>query len=175
MSTPALPYSTAPRALHPSALVDITRQVAAEVKAGAHVVDFDPDVRWHQRIYRDRRVDIWLISWLTDQGTQLHDHGGSAGAFTVLSGTLSEAVLLDSGPRRGQLRERRQVSGRSVGFGPNYIHDVRNLDTAPAVSVHAYSRPLTTMNFYDLDDGRLTRLATLDTDHPEPEFPIRLR
>jgi len=33
------------------------------------------------------------------------------------------------------------------------VHDVRNLSVAPAVSVHAYSKPLTSMTCYDLADG----------------------
>jgi hypothetical protein len=39
---------------------------------------------------------------------------------------------------------------------------------SPALSVHAYSPPLTTMNFYDLEDGALHRFATLATEDPEP-------
>ena len=34
----------------------------------------------------------WLLSWLPGQGTGLHDHGGSAGAFAVVRGTLHERV-----------------------------------------------------------------------------------
>lgn len=157
--------------LNPIQLVDYTLFVADEVTNGLYpFIDFDPDTRWHQRIYRDRRVDVWLISWLPSQGTQLHDHGGSSGSFTVLSGELSEAVYVASGPRAGTLRERVHAAGRSIGFDRHYVHDVRNTSDAPAVSVHAYSRPLTSMTYWDLDDGELVRLATLDTDDPEPEF-----
>jgi len=152
--------------LDPVQLVDYTRFVADEVLAGRYpYVRFDPDERWHQRLYRDRRVDVWLISWLPSQGTQLHDHGGSSGAFTVLSGQLSEAVYRPD----GRLLDRVRPGGQSVGFGASYVHDVRNLSDAPAVSVHAYSAPLTTMNFYDVEaDGSLSRLLTLNTDDPEP-------
>lgn len=157
--------------LDPIQLVDYTRFVADEVKNGLYpFIDFDPDTRWHQRIYRDQRVDVWLISWLPSQGTQLHDHGGSSGSFTVLSGELSEAVYVRSGPRAGALRERTHGAGRSIGFDSTYVHDVRNTSDRPAVSVHAYSRPLTTMTYWDVEDGELVKLATLDTDDPEPEF-----
>lgn len=153
--------------LDPVQLVDFTRFVAAEVRAGRYpYVEYNPAERWHQRLYRDRRVDVWLISWLPSQGTQLHDHGGSAGAFTVLEGTLTEAVH-----QRGadELRNLSRSTGDSVGFSRHYVHDVRNLGDRPALSVHAYSAPLTSMNFYDLDaDGTLNRLLTLDTDDPEP-------
>ena len=60
-----------------------------------------------------------------------------------------------------------------MGFGAHYVHDVRNLADKPAVSVHAYSSPLTSMTYYDLEDGRLVRLATVPTDDPEPALDIR--
>jgi hypothetical protein len=152
-------------ALDPVQLIDFTRFYTDEVRSGQYpFVDFDPDERWHRRIYRDRRLDIWLISWLPSQGTQLHDHGGSAGAFTVISGELTETVHLN-----GELHDYVHRAGTSVGFSPAYVHDVRNLSGQPAISVHAYSRPLTSMNYYDLDDGVLTRLATVATEDPEPD------
>lgn len=157
--------------LDPIQLIDFTRFYAAEVCAGRYpYLQFDADERWHQRIYRDRRLDVWLITWLPEQGTQLHDHGGSSGSFTVISGELSEAVH----GRRG-LTEVRHGPGDSVGFGPHYVHDVRNLSDRPAVSVHAYSRPLSRMNYYDLAAGELVLLATVETDDPETALPAANR
>jgi hypothetical protein len=153
----------------PRQLIDLSRFYADEVASGAYpFVDFDPDERWHQRIYRDRRMDVWLISWLPAQGTQLHDHGGSSGSFTVLSGALTEAVVTG-----GILRDNQRHAGVSVGFGAHYVHDVRNLAETPAVSVHAYSPPLTTMTYYDLADDRLEPIMSLATDDPEPTVSIQ--
>jgi hypothetical protein len=150
----------------PLQLIEFTRFYADEVGSGAYPdIDYDPDERWHQRIYRDRRVDVWLISWLPAQGTQLHDHGGSSGSFTVLSGALAEATVAGS-----ELHDHHRTVGDSVGFGAHYVHDVRNLSDAPAVSVHAYSPPLTSMTYYDLADGKLESITTLATDDPEPAF-----
>jgi hypothetical protein len=165
--------------LNPVELLEYAKFVADEVLAGRYPVRYDEAQRWHQRLYRDRRVDLWLISWLPSQGTQLHDHGGSAGAYTVLAGELAEAVYRPDVVPRGwsqppaepgpTLIERRHPSGSGVGFGAHYVHDVRNLSTAPAVSVHAYSPPLTSMNFYDVDEtGALVKLASLATEDPEP-------
>jgi cysteine dioxygenase type I len=161
---PAQPSRTAPLYFPPLPLIELTRFYADEVRDGRYpYIDFDADERWHQRIYRDRRVDVWLISWLPSQGTELHDHGGSSGSYTVLSGTLTEAVV--GGGRR---RDPRRAAGESVGFGARYVHDVRNLDETAAVSVHAYSPPLTSMTYYDLAGGRLQPIRTLATDDPEP-------
>jgi len=161
-----------PEPLNPIQLVEFTRFLADEVNSGQYpFVQYDRQARWHQRLYRDQRVDVWLISWLPSQGTQLHDHGGSSGAFTVVSGELSEAVYIDRGAQVGSLRERNLALGRSVGFDGRYVHDVRNLTDRPAVSIHAYSSPLKSMRFYDVEDGRLVNIATLDTEDPEPDFP----
>ena len=36
------------------------------------------------------------------------------------------------------------------------------------MSVHAYSLPLVSMDFYDVEGGELVRMSTLATDMPEP-------
>lgn len=160
------------RSLNLAELVEYTRFVAAEVAAGRYpYICYDEAERWHQRLYRDQRVDLWLISWLPSQGTQLHDHGGSAGAFTVLAGELTEAVYQPGQPGKPLLDLARTPSD-TVGFGAQYVHDVRNLSDRPAASVHAYSPPLTSMNFYDLEDGALARLATVATGDPEPALGL---
>ena len=162
---PARPASPIRATLDPLALIDLTRFFAAEVAAGQYpFVRYDERERWHQRIYRDRRVDVWLISWLPTQGTALHDHGGSSGAFTVIQGELTETIA-DAG-----LREVARGTGESVGFASSYIHDVRNAGREPAVSVHAYSAPLTSMTYYDLDEAMLRPIATVHTDDPEHEL-----
>src|SRR5438270_11727550 len=97
--------------LNPVQLMEYSRFAAAEVLAGRYpYVRYTEGRRWHQRLYRDRRVDLWLISWLPSQGTELHDHGGSAGAFTVLAGELAEAVCRP----RGGLRELARRAGDST-------------------------------------------------------------
>jgi predicted metal-dependent enzyme (double-stranded beta helix superfamily) len=161
----------------PRRLIEFVRFFAAEIECGKYpYVEFDEDDRWHQRIYRDPRVDVWLISWLPSQSTELHDHGGSSGVFTVLSGELSEAVLNAPFDRRtretARLREMVRPTGATVCFGPHYIHDVRNLGDAPAVSVHAYSPPLSSMNYYDVDESGPVPIHTLYTDDPEPAVRV---
>jgi predicted metal-dependent enzyme (double-stranded beta helix superfamily) len=172
------PLRSIDRAVDPARLVEFTTMIAAEVRAGQYpFVDFSgssEQQRWHQRIYRDPRIDIWLISWLPTQGTELHDHGGSSGAFTVLSGTLTESVPSGYADGRVRIRHSARAAGESVRFGRHYIHDVRNAGTAAAISVHAYSPPLTRMTYYDVQAGDLAAVRTLATDDPEPSVPVRL-
>ncbi|MEJ7636290.1 cysteine dioxygenase family protein [Aeromicrobium sp.] len=149
-------------------LATLASTVAEDVRAGHHEVHADAESRWHVRIRCDDQVDVWLISWTSDQGTQLHDHGGSSGAFTVVSGELSEAVWT---PGAEVLQENPRREGDAVLFGEHYVHDVRNLRDEVAVSVHAYSPPLSLMNYYDVDGHQLTRLASVWTDDPEAPAP----
>ena len=122
--------------------------------------------RWYERLYHGPDHDIWVISWLPGQSTGFHDHGESAGAFVVATGILEEhrpdeqTVVIHPGQARA--------------FGPDYAHDVRNVSLGPAVSIHAYSPPLSKMNEYELDGDQLIpreraseRAATLDQESRE--------
>jgi hypothetical protein len=160
------PTTVAPLSL--AELAALTSAVADDVRAGLHEVHADEESRWHVRLRCDDQVDVWLISWTQEQGTQLHDHGGSSGSFTVVSGELSEAVWT---PGAEVLGESSRSAGDAVIFGERYVHDVRNVRPEVAVSVHAYSPPLSRMNYYDVDGHRLTRLASLWTDDPEAPAP----
>ena len=129
-------------------LTALTRRVAAEVLAGRHDVPINPERRWYRRLRSDDTVDVWLIGWATGQATELHDHGDSLGALTVVSGVLSERRWA---PHRGGIRVRVLRAGRSQGFRLGHVHDVINSSSMPAVSVHAYSPPLTVMSYYEVD------------------------
>ena len=52
---------------------------------------FNPVDRWYHRLHVADDHEVWLLTWLPGQGTDWHDHGGSAGAFHVFGGTLTEA------------------------------------------------------------------------------------
>jgi rhodanese-related sulfurtransferase/mannose-6-phosphate isomerase-like protein (cupin superfamily) len=105
--------------------------------------------RWYERLYLGTDYDIWVISWLPGQSTGFHDHGASSGAFVIAAGTLEEH-------RPGDVPRVIDV-GELRAFGPNYAHDVRNVSDAPAISIHAYSPPLSEMNQYELEGDRLVR------------------
>src|SRR5271154_5797957 len=103
--------------------------------------------RWYERLYLGPDYDIWVISWLPGQSTGFHDHGASSGAFVVATGILEEH-------RPGE-PTRVIYADKPRAFGPDYTHDVHNVFGAPAISIHAYSPPLSDMNEYELDGSRL--------------------
>ena len=70
-------------------------------------------------------------------------------------------------PRRGvgSAVRGRSRPGRSRAFGPHHVHDVRNSSAGSvAVSVHAYSPPLSAMTRYDLTPGGLVPSRTEGAD-----------
>ncbi|WP_448639081.1 cysteine dioxygenase [Geodermatophilus sp. URMC 63] len=145
----------------------------AAADAWAPLVRHRPHSRWTQLLPAEHAAalvdpslaadlaaaQVWLLSWLPGQGTPLHDHGGSAGAFAVIGGVLTEDVV---GGRPGAVREAATElwAGRVRPFGPHHVHRVTNRGIRPAVSVHVYTPGLSTMNRYELEDGELRHLST---------------
>ncbi|RPA12975.1 cysteine dioxygenase [Gordonia sp. OPL2] len=170
-----------PTRLRPADLLRITDQGVADVLDGTydHLLPdrWDPVERWATRLETNDDLDLWLISWTPDRSTELHDHAGSLGALTVLSGSLREYRWTGK-----DLALRVLTAGDQAAFPLGWVHDVQRHDLSsvssdaaaaetthtPTLSVHAYSPPLTAMSFYDVTDhGRLRRTRTELTDEPE--------
>jgi predicted metal-dependent enzyme (double-stranded beta helix superfamily) len=145
------------------------RQLAAEVRRLTSTpakwvarVRLDPEGRWYEQIRVDDAHELWVISWLPGQSTGFHDHGGANGAFGVVWGELDEHVVA----RGGAASAANPVpAGQVRSFGPRHVHDVRNSAAGSvAVSVHAYSPPLSAMTRYDLTSGGLVAIQTEGAD-----------
>jgi hypothetical protein len=164
-------------------LLHATDRTADEVLGGRYDHLLPPggvstDDRWFVRLHGDDEIDIWLISWVPGQATELHDHGGSLGALTLLSGSLDEFRWDGK-----QLRRRRLDAGDQAGFPLGWVHDVVWAPTGtahsatppsatqgPTLSVHAYSPPLTVMSYYEITGHHtLRRRRTELTQQPEKQ------
>ncbi|WP_084436855.1 cysteine dioxygenase [Aldersonia kunmingensis] len=168
-----------PTRLLPADLLWITDQGADDVLSGKfdHLLPpggiWPTTNRWGARLRADEDVDVWLISWVPGKSTELHDHAGSLGALTVLSGALSEFRWAGD-----QLVHRTLHDGDQASFPIGWVHDVawtsgpiEQDPITPTLSVHAYSPPLTAMSYYDVTDrGTLRRTRTELTDQPEGDL-----
>ena len=156
MTTPHSPTTV----LDPAELGAIVGRLFSFANRWSEIAKPDPERRWHAHLHVENSYDVWLLGWDHAQGIDLHDHGGSAGAFCVIKGRLIEAHI---DPRSSGRTQRRHVeAGETVSFGANHVHDLLNPGPAVAISVHAYSPPLSTMTFYD--DAPGTFLARVRTE-----------
>jgi Cysteine dioxygenase type I len=142
----------------PAQLASITSGIAGDPGQWLSLVRYDASKRWYRRLAVNEQYEVWLLSWLPGQQTGFHDHGPSAGAFAVALGRLRERAAPAGLP--GAI-EKTVLPGAVRSFGPDYIHDVRNDSAGPAVSVHAYSPPLSSMRRFDVAAGGLL-LATVE-------------
>ena len=160
MIRPTSPATVPGQLLGARQLADVVRRLAASPAEWLTRVRLNPTGRWYERIHLDDSHEVWVISWLPGQATGFHDHGGSAGAFTVVLGTLMERRVV-GGEVTGQVLAKPVGASGARSFGPRYIHDLRNATTASvAVSVHAYSPPIPQMTRYELTAGGLAKLGT---------------
>ena len=145
------------RTLSPARLGQLVREIAAAEQSWRSIVRFSAERRWYRRLVLADDHEIWLLSWLPGQHTGFHDHGEARGAFAVAQGELRESLAQ---PGRNRVRNRCASAGSVTTFGARHLHDVSNAATAPAISVHAYSPPLTAMRRYEMTAAGLTLTGT---------------
>jgi mannose-6-phosphate isomerase-like protein (cupin superfamily) len=157
----AVPYLTVPAAdmVRPGSPTSLAMSLAAHPERWRPLVDYRIDTRWYRLLERNPHYEVWLLSWLPGQGTDLHDHGPASGAFAVAAGTLTERVVAGKPGRPPVEVSRTLETGRCRVFGPRYVHQVTNTGGIPAVSVHVYTPGLTVMNRYRVEPPGLRHVA----------------
>jgi mannose-6-phosphate isomerase-like protein (cupin superfamily) len=144
----------AQRALHPTTRA-VGADVLAAIAAGLAAVtvpwelglDEAPTERRFHRVLATDAYEAWVICWPSGESLDMHDHGGSAGAFSIVSGRLDEATI-----ESGHKVVRTYGAGDTTAFGASRVHAVANRGDAVATSVHVYSPPLSSMVYYQSDE-----------------------
>ena len=144
--------------LDPAELSAVAGRLASFATRWSTLAAPHPDRRWFRCLDRDVTHDVWLLGWDRAQGIDLHDHGGSAGAFCVVTGQLIEAYSDRTSQRR--VRRRRVGTGQVLAFGPDHVHDLSNPGPGVAISLHVYAPPLLAMTFYDDAPGTFLARGT---------------
>ena len=129
----------------PDQLIDLTAALASHPRLWRRLVRHDPETRWYERLLLTDAVEVWLIGWAAGQSTSVHEHGGAAGALTVVEGALEEEEF---DPELRLLRRGRHRAGTSAGFAPAHVHRIFNHSPSNATSLHAYSPPGQQMHEY---------------------------
>ena len=154
------PIVPGPPAAGSRALSRIAAQLAAEPTRWQHLVRFQQSRRYYARVAgessEDESYEAWLLTWLPGQSTGLHDHGGSSGAFVVVTGALTETTVAPGGaPEVVRLL----TTPRVRAFGAAHVHDVANRESVPAISLHVYAPALHTMRRYEHIDEQLRAVS----------------
>jgi mannose-6-phosphate isomerase-like protein (cupin superfamily) len=141
--------------LDPELLTSIVTGLAQAEDLWRGHVAHDARERVRTRLLATDAYEVWLLGWSPGQGVGLHDHGDANGAFIVVDGDLVET-------RRGgcHLVDEHLPTGAVGTIPAGHVHDVRNRSARNATSIHAYSRPLTSMGFYD-GRGALERVEAV--------------
>jgi len=146
-------------------LRDLVRRLAAEPDRWRHLVRPDATERHFEQIWRDDRVDVWVISWAQGNDTGFHDHDISRGAVAVVEGeVVEERLALGGEPRRI-----RHPAGAVFAFDASHVHRMHQDAAVPAVTIHAYSPPLWRMGAYAVGpDGTLRRQSISAAEELRP-------
>ena len=145
------------RDLSDAELEVVATQFAARPELWSEHVSHDPEHRTYAQLLRDEHLDVWLLCWSRDHDTGFHDHDLSAGAVAVAAGSVREDRLV-LGRSVDEPISRVAGAGSSFSFTASDIHRVLHAGEGPAVTVHAYSPPLTRMGSYMVEpSGRLLR------------------
>jgi predicted metal-dependent enzyme (double-stranded beta helix superfamily) len=134
LALPRLDVAVAPS---PAELVAVTDRFAVAAGRWRPLLRHDPDRPWSAPLLRSDAVEVWLLAWSPGQQLPAHDHGGAAGAFTVVEGTLVEECLDPTIWTTGR-RTTFRAGSRSC-FGPGHVHVLGNHGSQVATSVHASS------------------------------------
>jgi hypothetical protein len=130
--------------------------LAADPARWRNLVRHRSDARVYEQIFSDERVNAWLICWSDGHDTGFHDHDESAGGVAVVAGRVRDERLALGGPP--VVRE--CSAGECFNVPATAIHRVLHDGAQPAITIHAYSPPLTRMGAYRIGHhGQLEREA----------------
>ena len=148
------PSGDRPTALTLDQLEQFASDLSATPERWQHLVGHTSDLRVYEQIWDDEEVNAWVICWSADQDTGFHDHDESAAGIVVIAGEVREERM-----RLGSVPHARTfAAGSTFAVPPVAIHRVLHSGEAPAVTIHAYSPPLTRTGAYRTGrDGELER------------------
>jgi quercetin dioxygenase-like cupin family protein len=155
---PPSPASVVPT----GALADIVEGLAGAPALWSDALTDLGSERSSIRLLETPPYDVWLIRWPPGTRVEPHDHGASAGAFTVVRGALTEYRWSPDA------RQRSVGRGDVVTIDARVVHDVvaDRPQHGAATSIHAYSPPLREMGFYSSDGARLLTRVAIEPDGP---------
>jgi mannose-6-phosphate isomerase-like protein (cupin superfamily) len=142
--------------LTPEELLKFVQGLGADTERWQQHVHHDPDRRTFAQIWDDEDVNAWVLCWGRNHDTGFHDHDHSIAGIIALEGQVREDRLHLSAPNTENI----YAAGESFVVPKFAIHRVLHHGDVPAVTIHAYSPPLSRMGTYSENQtGELMREA----------------
>jgi cysteine dioxygenase len=123
---------------------------------------FDPSTYARNLVRETVLYELLVLCWGAGQVSPVHNHQGQRCWMAVLEGAVEERLYqppAGAGPRPLlTLRNQRYGTG-SVAFIQDELglHDIRPIDSRPAVTLHLYSLPIKICQIYDPASGSVQR------------------
>ncbi len=125
-------------------------------------------------LHAEDAVEIMVARWGAPSRCAPHDHGGSSGFVTVISGHLEEYRYRWDGTDLAVHDTIPRDPGDAYGFGPSVVHAMGT--EVGGVTLHVYAPAPKRMSVYDLDRRLVLDLVgdfgawVPDGDHPSAPF-----
>jgi cysteine dioxygenase len=91
-----------------------------------------------QQIYKDNNYDMYLIYWLKDSASEIHDHTKHGCIFKILKGDVYEEIY---DTKTMNMKEFNNYKSETIAYIDNDIgyHKIINNYPGTSVSLHIYS------------------------------------
>ena len=98
-------------------------------------------------VHRDKLFEIFLINWPHNYQSQIHNHAENGCLLKVLKGCLQERIYHTN----LELLDVKDRNCRSISYLDDSIgyHSIRNTNTTNSVSLHIYSPPLHSTQYFE--------------------------
>lgn len=105
------------------------------------------DLTYHrERIYINDNIEIFIITWLKNQGGKIHDHSKNGCFLKILEGNLEEIIYSND----LKITKENKLKPGDISYMNDKIglHSVKNVNDEICVSIHVYSPPNHKTSFF---------------------------
>lgn len=102
-------------------------------------------------IFESERFELILICWQSNQKTPIHDHGGEECWVKVIDGEFKETVYKSNEVSEVNILKTNLFKVGDISYMIDFMgcHQLKNLSSHRALSLHLYAKPIRNCNIYD--------------------------
>ena len=102
-------------------------------------------------IFENERFELILICWQSSHKTPIHDHGGEECCVKVIDGEFKETVYKSNEVSEVNILKSTLFKAGDISYMIDFMgcHQLKNLSSHRALSLHLYAKPIRNCNIYD--------------------------